>query len=192
MCIRDRVTTGEYKKQVPIKVIPNGNIAFGLAISTIELSEKEVWIYGSQNELQNISYIPVNVDVNQLSENKTYKMELTKPVGVKSMSINNVNVTINIDSIESKDIDEVTINGINVGEGLKATASSREDGNITVTVKGVKSVIENISKDDIIAYVDLAGLGVGTHNVQVQIEKSDVKVDYVPKKTTVSIQITKK
>jgi YbbR domain-containing protein len=58
--------------------------------------------------------------------------------------------------------------------------------------KGVKSVIENISKDDIIAYVDLAGLGVGTHNVQVQIEKSDVKVDYVPKKTTVSIQITKK
>ena len=119
-------------------------------------------------------------------------MELTKPVGVKSMSINNVNVTINVDSIESKDIDEVTINGINVGEGLKATASSREDGNITVTVKGVKSVIENISKDDIIAYVDLAGLGVGTHNVQVQIEKSDVKVDYVPKKTTVSIQITKK
>lgn len=187
-----KVTTGEYKKQVPIKVIPNGNIAFGLAISTIELSEKEVWIYGSQNELQNISYIPVNVDVNQLSENKTYKMELTKPVGVKSMSINNVNVTINIDSIESKDIDEVTINGINVGEGLKATASSREDGNITVTVKGVKSVIENFSKDDIIAYVDLAGLGVGTHNVQVQIEKSDVKVDYVPKKTTVSIQITKK
>ena len=187
-----KVTTGEYKKQVPIKVIPNGDIAFGLAISTIELSEKEVWIYGSKEDLQNISYVPINIDVNQLSQNKEYKMELSKPTGVKTMSINNVNVTVNVDSVATKDIDGVTINGINVGEGLKATATSKEEGNITVTIKGVNSVIENISSDDIIAYVDLKGLGVGTHNVQVQIEQSDVKVEYVPKNATVSIQITSK
>ena len=187
-----KVTVSESKKLVPIKAIPEGEVAFGLAISTIELSEKEVWIYGSKEDLQNISYVPINIDVNQLSQNKEYKMELSKPTGVKTMSINNVNVTVNVDSVATKDIDGVTINGINVGEGLKATATSKEEGNITVTIKGVNSVIENISSDDIIAYVDLKGLGVGTHNVQVQIEQSDVKVEYVPKKATVSIQITSK
>ena len=187
-----KVTVSESKKLVPIKAIPEGEVAFGLAISTIELSEKEVWIYGSKEDLQNISYVPINIDVNQLSQNKEYKMELSKPTGVKTMSINNVNVTVNVDSVATKDIDGVTINGINVGEGLKATATSKEEGNITVTIKGVNSVIENISSDDIIAYVDLKGLGVGTHNVQVQIEQSDVKVEYVPKKATLSIQITSK
>lgn len=187
-----KVTVSESKKLVPIKAIPEGEVAFGLAISTIELSEKEVWIYGSKEDLQNISYVPINIDVNQLSQNKEYKMELSKPTGVKTMSINNINVTVNVDSVATKDIDGVTINGINVGEGLKATATSKEEGNITVTIKGVNSVIENISSDDIIAYVDLKGLGVGTHNVQVQIEQSDVKVEYVPKKATVSIQITSK
>lgn len=187
-----KVTVSESKKLVPIKAIPEGEVAFGLAISTIELSEKEVWIYGSKEDLQNISYVPINIDVNQLSQNKEYKMELSKPTGVKTMSINNVNVTVNVDSVATKDIDGVTINGINVGEGLKATATSKEEGNITVTIKGVNSVIENISSDDIIAYVDLKGLGVGTHNVQLQIEQSDVKVEYVPKKATVSIQITSK
>lgn len=186
------VTMSESKKLVPIKVIPEGEVAFGLAISTIELSEKEVWIYGSQEDINDISYIPVKVDVNQLTENKEYKMELSKPTGVKTMSVNNVNVTINVDSVATKDIENVTINGINVGENLKATASSKEDGNITVTIKGVQSVIENITKDDIVAYVDLSGLGVGTHNVDVQIEQSDVKVEYVSKKATVSIQILSK
>lgn len=187
-----KVSMSESKKLVPIKVIPEGEVAFGFAISTIELSEKEVWVYGSKDELKDISYIPININVSQLSENKEYKMELVKPVGVKTMSVNNVNVTINVDTVATKDIEGVTINGINVGEGLKATATSREEGNITVTIKGVNSVIENITKEDIIAFVDLDGLGVGTHNVQVQIEKSDVKIEYVPKKATVSIQITSK
>lgn len=187
-----QVTMSESKKLVPIRAIPQGDVAFGLAISTMELSEKEVWIYGSNSDLQDISYIPVNVDVNGLSENKEYKIELEKPAGVRTMSVNNVNVTVNVDTVETRDIEGVTINGINVGEGLKATATSREEGNITVTIHGVKSVIENITKDDIIAYVDLSGLGVGVHNVEVKIEQSDVKVTYVPKKTTISIEITNK
>lgn len=186
------VTLSESKKLVSIKTIPTGNIAFGLAISSIELSEKEVWIYGSSSEIANINYIPVDIDVNELSESKKYKMELTKPNGVKSMSLNNVDVTVNIDGISYSDINDVAINAINVGEGLRATAASKEDGSITVTVKGVKSVIDSITSDDIIASVDLNGLGVGTHKVPVIIEKTDVKIEYVSKKTEVTVQIVSK
>lgn len=185
-------TLSESKKLVPIKAIPQGTVAFGLAISSIELSEKEVMIYGSSSELQEINNIVVNVDVNELTSTKEYKMELEKPNGVKSMSINNINVTVNIDKVSNTDIENVTINAINVGEGLKATAVSKEDGNITVTIKGVKSVIDAITADDIIASVDLKGLGVGTHKVPVTIEQTDTKVEYVSKKTEVTVQIVSK
>lgn len=186
------VTLSESRKQVPIKVIPKGEVAFGLGISTIELSEEEVWIYGSNEDLQNISYIPVEIDVNQLSENKEYKVELQKPVGVRTMSINNINVTINVDTVATKDIEGVTINGINLSEGLQTKPVAGEKYTITVTVHGVQSVIENITQNDVIAYLDLSGLGVGVHNVEIKIEQSDVKVKYVPKKETVSIEIANK
>lgn len=187
-----KVVLSESKKSVPITVVPKGSVAFGLAISTIELSEKEVWVYGSQEILDNITSIPIEIDVNQLSSDKEYKMELSKPVGVKALSVNNLNVKISLDAVTTRDIENVTINGINVSDGLRATALSKEDGNITVTVKGVESVISKLTSDDIVAYVDLANLGVGTHQVTVQIEQTDLKIEYVSKKNTVSIQVMNK
>ncbi|MCM1370682.1 MAG: CdaR family protein [Clostridium sp.] len=185
------VELSESKKLVPVQVIPSGTVAFGLAIDTIELDTKEVWIYGSANDIKDITSIPVTVDVNQLANNKEYKLELPKPVGVKTMSINNVTVNVSVDTVTTRDIENVIVNGINAKEGLNPTAS-KDNGTITVTVKGVKNVIDNITKDDIMVYVDLSNLGAGTHDVPVNIEQSDVRVEYVPKKATVSIELVAK
>ncbi|MBQ4634276.1 MAG: hypothetical protein IJB71_02895, partial [Bacilli bacterium] len=45
-----------------------------------------VTIYGSDEALASIEYIPVNVNVEGLSETTEFKVELTKPTDVKSMS----------------------------------------------------------------------------------------------------------
>ena len=54
--------------------------------------------------------------------------------------------------------------------------------------KGVSSVIESIDPADISAYVDLSGLGVGDHEVEVMIEDDNPLVSYiVSSKITVRI-----
>ena len=62
---------------------------------------------------------------------------------------------------------------------------------IDVIVKGTSTNLKNITSDDITASVDLGGLGVGVHEVEVEVFGDDVKLSYTPKKTKVKIIIKK-
>ena len=59
-------------KEIPVKVIPKGEVQFGKAISSISSSESKVTIYGSQEIIDKIDYLPIEVDVKELSTNKEY------------------------------------------------------------------------------------------------------------------------
>ena len=186
------ITISSPSKELPIKVIPVGNISFGKAISNIKTSESKVTVYGSSEALESLNYIPVEVDVNDLSSNTQYKLEISKPVGIKSMSINNITVDISLDSVADRDVNNVAIETKNLSSDLKASAVSSADSSVDVNIKGVSSVINSITADNITAYVDLSGYGEGEHEVDVTVEGSDVRVQYVAKTKKVKIRITRK
>ena len=96
-------------KTVPIRVIPKGDVTFGQAISSITLNESNVTVYGEQSALDDLEYVPVEVDVDGLKENREYKLELEKPKGIKSMSVNNVTAQITLGTATDKDISNVNI-----------------------------------------------------------------------------------
>lgn len=179
-------------KELPIKVIPVGNVAFGKAISSINSSETSVKVYGDEETLNSLTYIPVEVDVNDLSSNKQYKMELEKPVGIKHMSVNNITVNVGLDNSTSKDLAGIDIKYRNLADGYSVQGVSASDTSVTVTLKGVESVIKNITTDDVTAYLDLSGYGEGTHEVDVLVTGDDVKVEYVVKTKKVKVKITRK
>lgn len=179
-------------KELPIKVIPVGNVAFGKAISSINSSETSVKVYGDEETLNSLTYIPVEVDVNDLSSNKQYKMELEKPVGIKYMSVNNITVNVGLDNSTSKDLAGIDIKYRNLADGYSVQGVSASDTSVTVTLKGVESVIKNITTDDVTAYLDLSGYGEGTHEVDVLVTGDDVKVEYVVKTKKVKVKITRK
>lgn len=179
-------------KELPIKIIPVGNVSFGKAISNIKTSESKVMVYGSSESLDNMNFIPVEVDVNDLSENTQYKLEIPKPIGVKSMSVNNITVDISLDSVSDKDVSNVAIETRNLDPNLKVSAVSSADSFVSVNVKGVSSVIDSITSDNISAYIDLSGYGEGEYEVDVNVEGSDVRVQYVAKTKKVKVRISKK
>lgn len=179
-------------KELPIKVIPVGNVSFGKAINTIQTSESKIIVYGTSEILDEINYIPVQVDVTDLSENTEYKLEIPKPVGIKSMSVNNITVQITLDDVSDRDIDNVAIETRNLGSEYKVSAVSSQDSFVQVNVKGVSSVISSITSDNISAYIDLTGYTEGEYEVDVNVEGSDVRVQYVSKTKKVKVKITKK
>ena len=179
-------------KELPIKVIPKGNVAFGKAISTIKTSETKAIVYGEASSLEALNYIPVEIDVTDLAKNTEYKLEIPKPVGVKSMSVNNVTVNISLDNVSDKDIDNVAIETKNLGSEYKVSAASSEDSFVQVNVKGVSSVIDQITADNITAYIDLQGYTEGEYDVDVNVEGTDLRVEYVSKTKKVKVKITKK
>lgn len=186
------ITIDSPSKEVPIKVVPVGEVAFGRAINSIETSETKVTVYGSAEALESINYIPVEIDVNGLKENRQYKVQLENPVGIKHMSISSLTVDVSLDNVSDKDIENVSIEYRNLGSGYAVQGLSASDVMVTVNIKGVSSVIEAITADDIVAYLDLSGYGEGEHDVDVNVEGSDVKVQYQSKTKKVKIRIVKK
>jgi len=179
-------------KEVPLKVVPNGAVAFGWAISSISTSETKVTVYGNKEVLQNIEYLPVELDVTNLQENKDYKVELVKPNGIKAISVDSVNVSVAVtDKIKEKNID-VNIDVKNLDDKYAVQGVSADDILVTVNVKGAPSVIENLDATDVNAYIDLKDYKEGTYEVEVNVEGTDPKVSYLVKTKKVKIKISKK
>lgn len=181
-------------KEVPIKVIPKGNVIYNMGISNIAINNNEmtsVKIYGSEDVLAGVEYIPVEIDVNELSESTQYKVELPKPTGVKYMSSDSATIDVTLSSdISNLDIEGVGISQINLGTGYGVTPIDVDS--ITVKIKGVTSIVEGITSDDITAYVDLDGLGVGTHEVEVKVSGNDSRVEYLSSVLKIKVKIYEK
>lgn len=178
-------------KEVPLQVIPHGNVIYNMGISNIAINSNQnttVTIYGPESVLAGIEYIPVNINVEGLSESTEFKVALEKPVGVKTMSVNNVtvNVTLN-DDITNVDIEDVVITFINRPSNYGVTP--KDIDTVTVKLKGVSDVVKTITASDVRAYVDLQGLGTGEHDLPIVVEGNDPRVEYLSSVLKVSVRI---
>ena len=182
-----------YSGTAKIKVIPKGNVAFGKAISSISSSVNEVSIYGDQEVVGKYieSYIPVEVDVTGLSENKTYTIVVPKPEGVREVSEKTITVKVSLGEEKSIEVEDIKIDAINLGPNLKAGAIGENSSKTTVIVKGTQEVLDAIDNTTIKATVDLSGLGEGEHTVKVNVVGDEVKASYFAKTTTIKVKITK-
>ncbi|MGM9876695.1 MAG: YbbR-like domain-containing protein [Bacilli bacterium] len=182
-----------YSGTAKIKVIPKGNVAFGKAISSISSSVNEISIYGDQEIVSKYieSYIPVEVDVTGLSENKTYTIVVPKPEGVREVSEKTITVKVSLGEEKSIEVEDIKIDAINLGPNLKAGAIGENSSKTTVIVKGTQEVLDAIDNTTIKATVDLSGLGEGEHTVKVNVVGDEVKASYFAKTTTIKVRITK-
>lgn len=187
-----KVTIESPKKEVPIKVIPNGEIEFGKAINNITTSISKITVYGEQDVLDELEYLPVEIDVSGLNENKSYDVIISRPAGIKEISDTNVKVNVTLGVESSKEISDVYIETINLDPSYKAVAIGETSSKTAVVVKGTKEVIETIDATMISAQVDLSGYKEGDYEVIVKVTGEDNKATYTAKTTKIKVRITKK
>lgn len=178
-------------KEVPIRVVPSGNTLFGKSIDTITVSQTNVKLFGDLDVISKIDYLPVSINVNGISKTTEYNVNLSLPSGVNEASTKSVVVKVTLGDTKTKTIDDVSIATKNLGSGFVAKASGKENSKVSVVLKGTNANIKSVTTDAISAYVDLKGLGVGTHEVAVKVDGDDLKLNYTPTVKTVKIIITK-
>ena len=181
-------------KEVPIQVIPTGNVIYNMGISNFIINDNKntsVTIYGTSDVLSTIEYIPVYINVEGLSENTQFKVDLEKPAGVKYMSLNNVTVDVKLSSdISNVEIPDVSISTINLGSNYGVTPIDIDS--VPVKLKGVSDIVKDITASDINVYVDLKGLGVGTHEVDIIVTGNDPRVEYLSSILKMKVKIYQK
>ena len=183
------ITISSPSKEVPIQVVPKGDVAFGKAIKTLTPSISKVTIYGNDEVLSGISVIPVEIDVKDLSSDKTYNVNITKPSGVRAISNRTISIKVTLSDETTKEIKGVKISAINLDSKYKAQAVSEEDSTVTVIVKGSSEAVSALDTNTIKATVDLSGYAAGDHEVEVKVTGDDLKLSYESKIKKVHIRI---
>ena len=108
------------------------------------------------------------------------------------MSISTVNVDVTLDVAADRELTNVGLIWRNLDlSKYKVQAFSASDTNVTIILKGVASVINEIQASDVTAYLNLAGYTEGEYEVDVQVEGNDTRVEYVAKTKKVKVKITK-
>lgn len=187
------VTITSPSKTVPLKIVPVGEVRSGSAISSITSSVTNVIVYADESVLKDINYIEVEIDVNGISSNKTYQKVINKPQGARSISDTSVTINVTMEEETSKDFMNISVETEGLNEKFKASGATENDARVTVSVRGVGSLLEQLQDTDIKAYVDLSGITEpGTYNVPVYVTGSDVKLTYTSKTKQINIVVQNK
>lgn len=187
-----KITITSPSKEVPLRIVPKGNLVFGKAISSLTASVSTVTVYGGEEAINGINSIDVPIDVKGLDSDKTYTITLEKPTGITDLSVKTVNVTVKVDNSITKEFDGIAITTENLDSKYKVQALSEADSKITVVVSGSEANINVVESNNIKAYIDLKNYGVGQHEVEVKVRGDDLKLSYTSKTKKVKIRITEK
>lgn len=177
------------KKEIPIKLMVEGDLD-GVAIKSLTSSVSKVTVYGNQEAIDLIEYLPVTVDVNGVKEDKTYSINLVKPTGIREISEKTITVELKVGNVVSRDIANVPIDAIN-HDGYSVQVVGEQNRTVTVIVNGTKEVVDKIEASSITAYVDLEGKTEGEYTVDVKVKGQDTTVTYTPRVKEIKVKITK-
>ena len=186
------VTITSPSKEIPVRVVPKGSLAFGKSIKSMDTNLSKITVYGSQDAIDKIEQLEVEIDVKGLDRDKEFNVTLKRPKGITELSSKTMNVKVKLDNSSSKEIENISVSSENLAPGLKVQALSEADRQVTVVVKGSEDAIKDINASDITAYIDLSNYGVGEHEVEVKVTGTDLKLAYASKTRKVKVRITKK
>lgn len=171
-----------YSVTVPLSIETTGDLIPGKSIASILINgnaKYSITIYGEKSEIDKIKSVPISIDVDGLGNEdvKTYNLTIGKPNGVRYMSTEKAKVQVQFGEEQQKTIDIIkNITPRGVGENQSVTIVSKS---LTVNVKGVAAVLDEIEDGDIAGYIDIADLKPGEQEVEVKIENTNPLINYV-------------
>lgn len=167
---------------IPIELITENELPENFTITNIEISPRTVSIKskGNISKIEKINTKPI--DINSLLEQTSMEVELDLPEGVELLNPREKTIiTYTIEETIVKDFNILIKDA--VLKNLDSTMSIEPldlEKQLTVSLKGIKSVIDLISLENLVVEIDLLGLEEGTHSVQAKVGNiQGVKVDAI-------------
>ena len=183
-------------KEIPL-VLSTTGVPYG-DYRVVEISSKPetVKVKGSSTILNPLSSLTIPGDVLNVSrarEDITTTIDISEylPDGVELVNASDatVTVTVRIEAYESKKFNlntsQITVDGLDTNYDL-----SFEQSTVAVTVSGLKDNLNVLTVSQLSASIDVTDLGVGTH--QVNLELSLDEDNYAYQTITVTVEIKEK
>jgi YbbR domain-containing protein len=187
---------------VKIEVLPRKTVAInaiasltntsklkeGYEITGVTADPTEIQIAGREGALKNINEVFLeNIDVSGASENMLVSARPKSIDGIHFLNGSDIKVQISIAQKQvKKSIQNVRLSYINKTSGLKAAL---DPTGIDVVLEGGAADVDTLYGYDLIAYVDLKGLGKGIYMLPVMVEKTDSNLKATPSVDKVKVTL---
>lgn len=186
----DIYPTKKLSVSTDIAKVISGEPAEGYHVEKIEVQPESIEVAAEQSLLdQLVELVPESIDVTGLTQSFSTRVSVSKLRDVKNLSSNQLNVTVHIvEENVSKRFSNVPRTVVGLGEGLKARV---EKTKLTIMVSGPYSVVQNLSRGDLIASVDVSGLKKGQYQLPVKVSvdnQPELTFECTPDKLTVTIE----
>ncbi len=180
-------------KTVPIDIsdvlLGADELVAGYELSDISVEPQSVQILGEKSVLDTITSIGLMpFSVSGADKDIITLLDIKLPEGVTLMNEGQVQVYISIiEIVDVKTFEGITVQAKNLDNKLKASFNPTK---VDVTVISGVNRLALLFKEDIVPYVDLDGLGVGTHTLNILF---DLPEGFLPENvSSATIQITVK
>lgn len=144
-------------KKIPltVTVIDGGGATEDTA--KIEIEPREISISGSETLLSALTELNLGtIDLSQITADTEKEFEISLPEGVKNVTnLPTAKVTISFPRLATREFTVTQFQALNVGDGMNWEALTKQ---LTITVRGLKSEVQQLNEADIIVQLDLAGV----------------------------------
>lgn len=179
------------EKEVPVHINLQGEAAEGYRVMDAVSVPDTVRICGDPQTLSQIEQIETHmVDVEGLTSNKTQEIGLLEYAGVHLClgQPGAVEVRVEVEALSIRTIEITDIEPVNLPEEYQASVV---DESVTVTLKGLASVLDSIDPEDLYAEVDMTDAVRGTRKYTVTVRDVPEGVDEVEADPSrVSVRVT--
>lgn len=129
--------------------------------SSIYLDTETILVSGPDEILENLEYLEIGeVDLAQIKETAKLSFPVTMPEGVINRTgVETVNATISFPALTTKAFTITTIHPVNIPADTEGVVVTKQ---ISVTVRGPRSIVQRMQASDLTVTVDFAGMTVGT------------------------------
>lgn len=188
--MKAKVKVTSPSKEVPLTLVPTGNVPDNKAIESFTMDHATVKLYGKQEALDKIDELPITIPASTLTQDREISIPVPLMNGVSATNVDVVNITIKLADSKDTVVKDVPIEIINGTKGLNYSISGNSTSD--VTVKGAKKVIDKIEKGDIKITVDVSKIDkAGTYSdMALSVEGKNKLATYELKNATISVNVT--
>lgn len=157
-------------KEIPIstETAVRGTPQHGYVLQDVNITPASVNVAAPQEILDSLTELHVNtpMSITGGNDNRVESVTLSNTSGVTHMSMTEVTVEAKIVPAEHvHTYNDRTLTIMGLSPTLTAWASR---SNMSVVIRGLYQNVESLKADDIHLYVDVTGLGIGSHTLDVQ------------------------
>jgi len=157
-------------KTLPMQIGFSGALPNGLSVAKVTSSAQQVTVYGPQDVLDKLDYYDgVIVDLTKVTESGDFTYAIEPMEGVASIDPTKITVTIDVEPTSERLIEQVPITLNSLAEGMTAKLLTPVNNAMDITVTGAPSLLTKLQQADIQAVAKLDSLGVGQHEVELDI-----------------------